>query len=192
MSVQAINRVIILDMFLKSLYGKNQAQIDSRKEFILTLSTGSRPSTWQTASHRKNFDMIGNWLYKELNRCGDTIRNSERRCDLYLERRALLEPANFKRLWENAWENQVCAITGTFLNFWLGETKILTNEYLVKTYGEPGISPSLERTDPNKGYTIDNIEIISSFENIGRNQGVNFQRLRQERKCLNSIKAIGA
>lgn len=192
MSVQAVNRVKILDMFLKSLYGKNQAQIDSRKEFILTLSTGSRPSTWQTANHRNNFDMIGNWLHKELNRCGDTIRNSERRCELYLERRALLEPANFKRLWENAYHNQACAITGTLLNFGLGETKILTNEYLVKTYGEPGISPSLERTDPNKGYTIDNIEIISSFENIGRNQGVNFQRLRQERKCLNSIKAIGA
>ena len=41
-------------------------------------------------------------------------------------------------------------------------------------------------------YTMDNIEIISSFENIGRNQGVNVDRLLKERTIINQLKSLGA
>jgi len=194
----AYNQLDRLDKILNVVYGSNthieydiynelyQHKIESTKKFITTIPTGHNPSTWKTAVHRENYDVIGNWLWKELNRCGDSMRNSERRCDLYLSRRSLLEPSKFKAMWENAYENRVCAITGTPLNFGLGETKELENAYFLATTGEQGISPSIERIDPEKEYTIDNVEIISQFENIGRNNGVNFERLRKERKAMQS------
>jgi len=160
--------------------------IEKTKTFITSIPTGHSPSTWKTAAHRANYDVIGNWLYKELNRSGDSLRNSERRCELYLSRRSLLEPNKFKAMWENAYENRICAITGTPLNFGLGETKELENVYFLKTMGEQGISPSIERIDPEKEYTIDNVEIISQFENVGRNNGINFERLRKERAAMQS------
>ena len=194
MSYKCENRIHILDHQLSEIHGKNYTEINRRKKELLHMGIGAVPgklTTWLSARHRDNFDVRGNWLTKELRRSGgNNGRLSDRRVALYQERQKLYNYDDFSRLWDMC--PLKCAITGMSINYGLGETKILINEYMIKKYGEAGISPSIERINPNLGYTMDNIEIISSFENIGRNQGVNVDRLLKERTIINQLKSLGA
>lgn len=195
MSYKCENRIHILDHQLSEIHGKNYTEINRRKKELLDMGIGyvgyGKLTTWISARHRDNFDLRGNWLTKELRRSGGTNgRLSDRRVELYQQRQKLYNYDDFARLWDMC--PLKCAITGTNINYGLGEAKILINEYGIKKYGEVGISPSIERINPDLGYTMDNIEIISSFENIGRNQGVNVARLLKERTAINQLKSLGA
>ena len=82
---------------------------------------------------------------------------------------------------------EFCAISGQPLNYGLGLLKKLCDEYFTVVYGTTGISPSIERIDPLRSYYLDNIEIISAFENIGRMQGVDTDMMRANRKRLTEL-----
>jgi hypothetical protein len=193
MSFKCVNRINILDSTLSEIHGKDFKTIAKRKVELLEMGTGAVPgklTTWVSAQHRNNYDLRGNWLTKELRRSGgNSDRLSDRRKELYKQRQKLYNYEDFARLWDMC--PQTCAITGTYINYGLGEAKALVNEFSIKVKGEPAISPSIERINPNLGYTMDNIEIISSFENIGRNQGVNVARLAKERATIQVLQNLG-
>mgnify|MGYP000872082726 FL=1 len=136
---------------------------------------GPGGSTWFHSTPRCLGNIPANWLWKELRRSGDKSRNSERRCDLYHTRRDMLTTESFAYLLSNAQSH--CRLTKRPLNFGLGENKILMDNYFQRTQGVNGVSPSLDRIDDKKGYSLDNVEIISSIENFARNQGVNTNKI---------------
>jgi hypothetical protein len=136
-------------------------------------------NTWHRVGARNNADVLGNWFTKELNRNGDKKRDSKRRCDLYKQRRNMINPVDMKKLREIS--IRTCPVSGHPINYGLGETKKIYDRYYLKKYGKIGISPSIERVDPDGDYEINNIEIISSFENVGRNMKVDTEHMRNVR-----------
>lgn len=162
--------------------GMNSEEI----HYVLNLSTNSTPRTWFSSVARNHADVVGNWFQKELSRSGDSKRNSQRRCNLYLTRRSMKNYADSAALRKIS--PKFCKVSGQPINYGLGVTKEIYDKYYVKKYGKTGISPSLERIDPNKGYSIGNIEIISSFENVGRNMAVNSDYLREVHQVYNNLK----
>jgi hypothetical protein len=158
---------------------------DEEIRHILNMATHSTPRTWQVVAARNHADVIGNWFFKELNRSGDSTRDSNRRCDLYKQRRGMLNYKDSMHL--RSISPDFCKATGHPINYGLGVTKEIYNKYFLKKYGMIGISPSIERTDPNKGYVIDNIEIISNMENIGRNMSVNTDHLRKVQQIYKNL-----
>lgn len=158
---------------------------DEQIRMVLNMSTNSTPKTWQSAAARTHADVAGNWFLKELNRSGDSTRNSQRRCELYKQRRGMINYEDSKHL--RSISPDFCKATGHPVNYGLGVTKEIYNKYFLKKYGMIGISPSIERIDPDKGYVIDNIEIISSAENIGRNMSVNTDHLRKVQAIYSNL-----
>lgn len=171
--------------------------VDCRQEFhnvckfigmsddeISTLLTMKKGSTWSHAAARENADVVGNWFAKELNRSGDKKRDSKRRCDLYKQRRSMINDVDMKAL--RNMSIHTCLLSGHPINYGLGENKKIYNQFFLKKYGKIGISPSIERIDPDSNYEISNIQIISSFENIGRNMNVDTERLRDMRSMYMS------
>lgn len=144
---------------------------------ILEMATCAAPRTWKSVDARRHADVTGNWFAKELTRAGDVLRDSERRCNLYLQRRALITYDSTKQL--RSISPKFCKISGHPINYGLGLNKEIFNKYFLKKYNMVGVSPSIERIDPELGYTIENIEIISNFENVGRNMNIDTTRLRK-------------
>lgn len=152
---------------------------------VLNMPTNASPKTWKSSTARNHADVIGNWFAKELSRTGDTKRDSPRRCELYLTRRNMLNYEDTKHLRSIA--PKFCLMTGQPINYGLGVTKEIYQTYFAKKYNKKGVSPSLERIDSNLDYSINNIEIISSPENISRNQGIDWQRLRKAQKLYTDV-----
>lgn len=152
---------------------------------VLNMSISSTPRTWQNQTARNYADVVANWFAKELNRSGDSVRNSERRCKLYKQRRSMINYADTKLL--RSMSPEFCEVSGHPINYGLGVTKQIYNDYFKKKYNMIGISPSIERIDSDLGYSIDNIEIISSYENIGRNMSVNTDFLRTVYSTFDSL-----
>lgn len=158
---------------------------DDEIRLILNMPSTATPRTWNSAVARNHADVVGNWFLKELNRSGDSSRDSQRRCDLYKQRRGMINYKDSKRL--RSISPKFCEATGHPINYGLGVTKEVYNKYFLKKYGMIGISPSIERVDPNQGYVIDNIEIISSIENIGRNMSVDTDYLRKMQTLYSNL-----
>ncbi len=157
-------------------------------EHLKTLHLGSAGgSTWINRVSREHMDLKSNWLTKELRRSGVKGRDSERRIGLYEERKKLKNRKDLEILWNKCPSR--CAISGQLINYGLGEMKSLIDNVCLKISGKKGISASIERINPELGYTQDNIEIISAFENIGRNLGVDHIKMREERKLLDNMKS---
>lgn len=156
---------------------------------VLNHSISSTPKTWKHSTARMYGDVVGNWFAKELNRKGSANGDSERRRNLYKQRELLINHKDMKLLRERA--PSFCHISGHPINYGLGLTKVIYEDYFTKKYGLSGISPSIERINPDLGYTIDNIEIISSFENQGRNLDVNTDQMRNVldfyKKCADQV-----
>lgn len=166
-------------------YGEQFLDVDILFEYLKKLNTGSKGgTTWHNTVTRSHMDLKSNWLSKELSRSATQNRESPRRHELYAQRRELKNRENLEILWKKCPSR--CAISGQFINYGLGETKSLIDNVCLKISGMKGLSPSIERIDPELGYTLDNIEIISAFENIGRNQGVDYIRMREERKFIDN------
>jgi len=162
--------------------GRTAGWADDKIGQLLRMLIGNSPSTWKTLGARDHGDIVGNWFAKELQRSGDSVRNSVARCNMYIDRKKLYNLRDFRIIREMAPE--FCAISGQPLNYGLGLLKKLCDEYFTVVYGTTGISPSIERIDSSRSYVLENIEIISAFENIGRMQGVDTNMMRANRERL--------
>lgn len=168
-------------------YGEQFLDVDTLFEYLKKLKTGSKDkTTWHNVVSRAYMDLKSNWLSQALSRFGAQKSDSLRRHELYAQRRELRNRENLEILWNKCPSR--CAISGHLINYGLGENQSLIDNVCLKISGMKGLSPSIERIDPELGYTLDNIEIISAFENYGRNQGVDYVRMRKERKDIDNNK----
>lgn len=151
----------------------------------LNFPCSSTPKTWKTNHIRNHADVVANWIHKELNRSGTQGVDSNRRLELYQTRRNMINLKDTKTLYQNA--PKVCKATGHPINYGLGITKVILDQYFMNVYGTNGISPSLERVDSNQDYNINNVIIISSGENILNNLKVNTTRLREVQNLFSTI-----
>jgi hypothetical protein len=182
--------------FFEEKFAKYPDLLDM-KRFVQSLPVSvpnGIPSTWRRTEARDKFDIVGNWLHKELYRCGVSGKSakkqdSARRCQLYADRRQLIPHS--KALREEKIQHTVCPLSGHPLNFGLGLTKDLLSIFFYLEERSPTISPSLERIDPNLSYTFDNVEIISVLENIRRNNitcsDTSIQRILEAINVTNDI-----
>ena len=167
-----------------------KSQVEDLYKFLHTLGTGGKgKSTWINRVHRQNLDLRGNWLAKELNRSGTQGKDSKRRMELYAQRKQMRNYDDMKILWHKCPSR--CALSGQLINYGLGIMKSIIDNLCLKLDGRIGVSPSIERINPELGYTMSNVEIISNFENIGRNLGIDCAKMREERKLLDSMKTHG-